>query len=504
MVAASRERVVRLGVLAAVLALSASCVSEKTVYRDVTGPTPPAAAGNFAGYARNDTKQTVCGNCHFDLQTAWVQTGHASAWQNLMASGHASDACKDCHSVSANGNGATTKVGYSATQDPRYQDVQCESCHGGGWLHVKSPTIDNRPLASIAVDETEGSKFGCGGCHSGAERGGHEPFVDQWKVSAHAYVDPTPSSPDERGSCGKCHVGQDALAALDTLNTNYVERNSTTAQPIVCVVCHDPHAKKNDKQLRFSVSTADTSKNLCMKCHNRSQVANLASSRGMIPHAPETGTLLGYAGWFVDSLMTPPSQGGAVIATHGSAANANTCATCHVSRYQVTDANGLVLQATGHTFNATPCLDSLDRPLAKDNNCDASRRSFKSCVASGCHGSEAVARSALVTATNRIQTLAETILDMYKNPTIAADTLKSVKNVARGAMFNARIASGGHSEEVLDRMGGNIYAGPTAHNPFLLEQLLTNSIKAMQKQYPTILTPATTKGLVLDNILQKH
>lgn len=502
MVAASREKVVRLGLLAAVLVVSASCVSEKTVYRDVSGPTPPAAAGNFAGYARNDTKQTVCGNCHFDLQTSWVQTGHASAWQNLMASGHAGDACKDCHSVSANGNGATTKVGYSSTQDPRYQDVQCENCHGGGWLHVKSPSLGNRPLASIAVDETEGTKFGCGACHGGAERGGHEPFADQWKVSAHNFVAEAPDEERSQG-CGNCHIGQDALPMLGA-NSNYVERNSTTAQPIVCVVCHDPHAKNNDKQLRFSVSTADTSKNLCMKCHNRGQVANLASSRGTSPHAPETGTLLGYAGWFVDGMMTPPSQGGAIIATHGSEANANTCATCHVARYQVTDDKGLVLQATGHTFNATPCLDSLGRPLASSNSCDVSKRSFKSCVAGGCHGSEAVARSALVTATNRIQTLAEAILDMYKYPQIAADTVPKVKNVARGALFNANIAAGGHAEEVFQRIGGNVYAGPAAHNPFLMEQLLTNSIKAMQKQYPTILTPSATEGLVLDNILQQH
>lgn len=493
MVAASRDKVVRLGVLAAILAVSVSCASEKTVYRDVSGPTPPAAAGNFVGYAQNSTKQTVCGNCHVDLQTAWVQTGHASAWQNLMASGHAGDACKDCHTVSANGNGDTVAVGYTATKDPRYQDVQCESCHGAGLSHATTPSIANRPLASIAVSTDSGSKFGCAGCHTGT----HEPFVDQWKISAHNYVAAAPEEERSQG-CGNCHVGQDAITKFG-VNTNYQEKASTTVQPITCVVCHDPHSKKNDKQLRFAVATRDTAQNLCMKCHNRNNFpTSWGSARSTISHAPETGTLLGYAGWFPPG-MTPPSQGGAIVGTHGSAANTKMCATCHVSRMAVNDsANNLIFQATGHTFNAIPCLDSKGRPLA-GASCDYSQASFASCTASGCHGSQDAARNALVTAKTRIKGLVDELAGMLAQ---VPDSEKTVLKftVARGAMFNLSMVHGGHNGEVSERLEVDSLNGPVAHNPFLLEQLLTNTIKAMQTQYPYV---TASKGLVLDNVL-KH
>ena len=198
MVAASRESVVRLSAVAAILAVSASCVSEKAVYRDIQGPTPPAAAANFVGYARNDTKQTVCGNCHVDLQTAWVQTNHAKAWEDLQGSGHAASYCEDCHAVSGLGNGAAGKVAFTATRDPRYQDVQCENCHGAGATHVANPSLGNQPLASIAVDTATGAKFSCAGCHTGT----HEPFVDQWKVSAHNYIASAPEEERSQG-CGR-------------------------------------------------------------------------------------------------------------------------------------------------------------------------------------------------------------------------------------------------------------------------------------------------------------
>ncbi len=486
-----RQRVVPLATLVAAFALT-SCVSEKTVYRDVNGPTPPAAAANFVGYANTSTKQTVCGNCHVDLQTAWVQTNHAKAWQDLQASGHAGSSCIDCHTVSGNGNGATGVVAYSATKDSRYQDVQCENCHGAGASHVANPGLGNRPLPSIAVATDSGSKFGCAGCHTGT----HEPFVDQWKISAHNYVASAPEEERSQG-CGACHVGQDALTKWG-VSTNYVEANDSVGQPITCVVCHDPHAKNNDHQLRFSVTTADTSKNLCMKCHNRSNSISWSSTRGS--HAPETGTLFGYAGYFPPGFMTSPQAGGtAIIGTHGSTANPGLCATCHVANYAVNDSkNNLILQAVGHTFNAIPCLDSQGRPLGTGCT-DFSQMSFRACTGSGCHGSEAAARGALTTANTRIANL----IDQLKKQIAKVPSTELVapkQNSARGAQFNISVATAGHGAEVLDRIGYVETAGQVAHNPFLIESLLTNSIKAITAQYGV--TP--DKGFDLTPQLQKH
>ena len=151
----------------AALALSlGACVSTDIVYRNSQFPQPSAEAKGFVGYSQTDTKQTTCGNCHVDQQTKWSGTKHSHAWADLQASGGATGECQACHSVDDRGNATTdTAAGYRSTHDARYQDVQCESCHGPGLTHITAPSIDNRPLASIAV--SVGSDNGCSECHTG-------------------------------------------------------------------------------------------------------------------------------------------------------------------------------------------------------------------------------------------------------------------------------------------------------------------------------------------------
>ncbi len=179
------QNLARLTALMVGAVMAASCTSEKIAYKTQPSFTaPPAAAANFVGYADTTTKQTVCGNCHVEKQAEWAQTHHANAWADLQATGHAGAACVPCHTVNSYGNAtADTLVGFLATSDPRYQDVQCESCHGPGLVHVTSPTSQNEPLASINVD-TGGVPFGtgCAECHNGLP---HNPFVNEWIQSAH-------------------------------------------------------------------------------------------------------------------------------------------------------------------------------------------------------------------------------------------------------------------------------------------------------------------------------
>jgi predicted CXXCH cytochrome family protein len=471
------------GALAVFVAMSA-CVDDRIVYRDrqVIGETPSPAAAGFVGYSDTTTKMTVCGNCHIDQQTRWRTTAHADAWTSLQASGHSAAACEACHSVSQLGNAvATTNVAYAATKDARYKDVQCENCHGPGLTHVTLPTLSNRPLASIAVDTGAKIANGCGECHTGI----HEPFVDEWRQSAHGAAPHLATAWNNTDpTCKTCHSGQGAIDTKFGVTTAYVERGSTTPMPITCTVCHDPHGGNGiDKQLRMSIATPNVDANLCMKCHQRRAVPDQPNYSRNSPHSPEGEIVLGYAGWFPPSLQV--TAGDTILATHSTNRNPRLCAGCHVVRWTVNDpaTGNFAFQVTGHRFEATPCVDATGKPTGA-TDCTEAQRAYKGCTASGCHGSEAAARSALLTAEARV-----TLLTSQLDAMIAAvPATEIVSNdgkytTAEGAQFNSALAK---------------TAGAPAHNPFLIEQLLTSSIQQMKTDYG-LTVPAS---LNLNNILR--
>ncbi|MCG6955785.1 MAG: hypothetical protein LJF04_07330 [Gemmatimonadetes bacterium] len=441
-----------------VLALSSlsGCVDEKVVYRDrALFEQPPSAAQSFLGYSDQGSKLVVCGNCHVEKQAMWEQTKHANAWADLQASGHATSSCEPCHTVNANGNWVTGDAGWVATQDTRYQDVQCEACHGPGLDHVTNPTVETEPLAplSVGVDLTTG----CGECHQGT----HNPFVEEWSQSAHAVLSDHMAT---NASCQPCHTGDGALTAWGE-NDNYLEKADVANGdhlPITCGVCHDPHGGPNAHQLRYPISSANVDSNLCMKCHQRRSVPDPTSSRG--PHSPQGPTLLGTAGWW------PPGLTGKLVGTHGTpSANPELCARCHVSRFEVTDpATGdFTFQATGHVFSAIPCLDADGKPTTGD--CDVSQRSFQACTGSGCHGSEDVARAAMATVLARRDLLVGEIDALLAQvPSTEFSTTDDRYTVAEGSQFNRDLAA-------MD--------GEPIHNPFLVEALLIASIDALKTTY---------------------
>src|SRR5690606_17063343 len=223
------------GLLGALLVLGATaCVDERVVFQDrELFEDPLTEAGSFLGYTDHEDKLTVCGNCHIGVQGDWQVTGHAAAWDGLQDSGHAQELCQGCHTVSQLGNVTTDIGGHAATGEERYEDVQCEACHGPGLDHVLDPSDETAPLAAVAVglDLT----LGCGECHQGA----HHSFVDEWAESGHALINPSPAG---NPSCTSCHTGEGALQMLG-VRTTYLEE-ATVAQPdehlaITCAVCHD-------------------------------------------------------------------------------------------------------------------------------------------------------------------------------------------------------------------------------------------------------------------------
>ncbi|MGD8495639.1 MAG: cytochrome c3 family protein [Gemmatimonadales bacterium] len=442
----------------ATLALFA-CTDTETVFVDrPLFDDPPAGASGFLGYGTEDAeaeKFPVCGNCHIGTQSEWEGTHHADAWATLQANSHAQELCEACHTVSENGNAAEGDAGWVATGDPRYHDVQCESCHGPGSGHLSNPEA-YQPLASIKVDVDLTS--GCGECHQGS----HHGFVEDWANSRHGFEGS--EFPRGREGCQDCHEGRRVLQIFG-VNTDYIEKDEAENLPIVCVVCHDPHSNAtNEHQLRFPIDVASIEENLCMKCHHRRAVPEVESDHGLEPHSPQGPLLLGEGvGWIPPNFDTNIVRG-----THGSAQNEKLCATCHVHAREITDpvTGDFVLESHGHLFEPIPCLDEQGRPIS-NGTCDITERSFDACVE--CHGDETSALTAYLAATERIDDrVAQLAALLAQVPDTELDPADDVLTVAEGALFNQNLAE---------------IRSSAVHNPFLTEALLLGSIKAVQDEY---------------------
>lgn len=452
--------------MAVVVSALAGCVDEEIVYRDKPlFEDPPQAAVGFLGYSNTEQKKTTCGNCHAGQQVAWQETKHSHAWASLQANPGKKEYCYDCHTVSALGNAAAgTKVGYSATADKRYEDVQCESCHGAGLEHVGNPSNDAiKPMASMATgtDKTNG----CGECHSGS----HSPFVEEWQGSVHSRTNETVKTnaaynPAYYTSCLDCHDGRAAMKNKFGVKNAYAEQNDGKYHGTTCIVCHDPHGNGKTAQLRMDPNSRDGKTNLCYQCHNRGPVPTGAIVRNY-PHAPQGPLVLGDPlGWKPPGFTTEK-----LISTHGSEANKGLCTTCHMANYAVT----ATVNTTGHMFEAIPCKDASGL-LTNAKDCQMSARSFKSCTGSGCHGTETAARSAILASESRLNAASaelKRLVAAAKATDKGAADWKADTNLTpvEGADFNSLIM-------YRDRSRG-------AHNPFYVDALLTASISYIKTYY---------------------
>lgn len=104
----------------------------------------------------------ACRKCHAEQYQQWKKTGHATALSRLEKEGmQEAMACVGCHTTGfAQYNGF-----YNIKETPEMANVQCESCHGIGQLHVQS--IDKmksgKLKAAILTPITEET---CLGCHT--------------------------------------------------------------------------------------------------------------------------------------------------------------------------------------------------------------------------------------------------------------------------------------------------------------------------------------------------
>lgn len=471
----------RLLVLPATLVLLGSMLAsacEDEVIVEVERPffeDPPATAVGYLGYDEEAANLTVCGNCHVGKQSEWEETGHADAWESLIGSGSAQPFCENCHTVSQNGNPSETDGGWATTQDTRYHDVQCENCHGPGEAHGNNPDA-SQPLAEASVGLELDT--GCGECHEGT----HHPFTEEWEDSPHSGVIGFAAA---RAECAPCHKGQTSIEAFGE-NANYTEKFDADPLPVVCVVCHDPHADDIEHQLRFPVDTPSIELHLCSQCHNRRTIPDPESSHGLEPHSPESALLVGNAGWFPPGA---PIDRGQIRGTHGSEANPELCATCHLAKSTITDAatGDFVFNATGHLFRPIPCVDASGIPQGFEVDCDLAppARTYESCTGGGCHGDEQAAFSALTAASTRIQALADELEELLaevdpngEDPGGEIDPTNPTFTVAEGAFFNHALALFGNED-----FGTFTVIGSATHNPFLMEALLIGSIDAVEEEY---------------------
>lgn len=490
-----RRSVTRVVLAAGLLGGAWGCVDGDAVYvEQPPWDEAPEEAVGFLGYAEGRQGQTLCGQCHGDFQELWETTAHADAWQGLQASGHAASYCEGCHTVGRLGNQVTqTNVGWDATRDPRYHDVQCESCHGPGVTHVAAPSAE-QPLASFQA--APNATNGCGQCHNGA----HHPFVEQWSQSAHG-AGPHVAYAGGRSSCAPCHEGQAALEQTFGEDARYLEKGDGQLRSITCVVCHDPHESAFEGQLRASIEVPNRS-NLCMRCHTRRGTP--WSSHG--PHAAQGLLILGEdVGYIPEGFDGSVSD---IPNPHGPRNNDRLCASCHVQTFTATDPDGgFLFQSVGHTFEAISCLDDQGLPEF-EGNCEVEDRTFDACTGSGCHGSPSLARTAYVRVRDRINVLLDELWeDSNRNhileetdggllPQVLAAGFRSDLNPgtsdmtpAKGAMWNAMLAwtdDRPHWSEgtvVGEGFSSHPNSGNGVHNPHLLEKLLLASIGEVRRTY---------------------
>lgn len=304
----------------------------------------------------------VCGTCHTEKHSEWAQTAHAGAWATLMANPGAAPYCFPCHSVGYAGPAGNS--GFDEVPIAKFENVQCENCHGPGSEHITNP-INIQMGLSFNVDV-------CGQCHEG----GHHPYVDQWSQSLHSF-DPYTAAhgAPTRGGCQGCHEGVTAAMRINSTETAFFNGSSGTArdttsyhgingdmgftipiglQPIVCAVCHNPHSAANPGQLRTEkavtfiggqTATGAGAGQLCMQCHHARHDGEEQVPEGdahLGPHPSTQGDVVfGISGYEAISPTT-------VWASTGHHNIQDVCAACHV--YQ-TDFDPVTQTTnTGHTF----------------------------------------------------------------------------------------------------------------------------------------------------------
>lgn len=297
---------------------------------------------------------TQCSFCHTDQAAAWSATGHATFFTRAIngeASDHYGPNCISCHTVGFNNRPEAVNGGFDdvaaeegwtfpeVLETGNWQamieqfpasanlaNIQCESCHGPGNLHVNRAEDAEDPMIGM------GLAYGtCAQCH--AEEPYHV-FPVQWELSAHADKNARafwyPIGEDHL-ACVQCHSG---VGYIDTVNSVPAEEVRTDYQVITCAVCHDPHDTENPNQLRvFDVVVLPDGTEVtgagpaatCMTCHNArtDPVTSVEGGEFETPHYSTSAELMVGTGGYTWGQELPTSLHGTVVE--------QTCIGCHMA-----------------------------------------------------------------------------------------------------------------------------------------------------------------------------
>jgi hypothetical protein len=148
------------------------------------------AAGLFSlaasAYAQDLVGAEACGSCHEAQYKAWRRSAHSMSLARLTKIQRRDRVCQSCHTMDP-GN-----------DDPRFQGVQCESCHGPGQHYSADYVMRDQTLAKLlGLEPVQEST--CSPCHT-ADGPGMKPFEFEDKVGEVCHVESKEEATPEKGA----------------------------------------------------------------------------------------------------------------------------------------------------------------------------------------------------------------------------------------------------------------------------------------------------------------
>lgn len=137
--------------------------TEAAVQKYYSNQNPNAGGPPMTGAPpRDEPKPFVsaqrCIGCHLSIHETWQKTKHAQAWDDMIKkdpNAVMNPRCLFCHTTGYMINGGFT----TEAETPQLRNVQCESCHGPGKLHL-------RDTQQKGYGKT--TELTCRKCHDGA------------------------------------------------------------------------------------------------------------------------------------------------------------------------------------------------------------------------------------------------------------------------------------------------------------------------------------------------
>lgn len=161
--------------------------------------------------------------------------------------------------------------------------ITCENCHGAGAKHIAKGGDKTQIKSSVGNDS-------CISCHGGDRQGDPLQSMGHTTVFAEKI-----KLPYYRESCMECHSATVFIAhekgvtppTLADFKTGAYQNDRTG---ISCAVCHDPHKKEHEFQLRKDEQET------CVQCHTGELAEGAKFTAGKEVHHPQKEMVLGVGG----------------------------------------------------------------------------------------------------------------------------------------------------------------------------------------------------------------